>query len=314
MSVPNSFKPIPIIGADAELQTRMRAELERTRKTRPATVHPRVSCYEKNERRNTRYDIANSVVCFPVLPSHEVDVACSMVGIAINIGMSGIKIHVDSVEPFQGLEVLVGIEQTSGEYHFCSGVVTSTRPTTSGFEAGIQFRGYLHEVLETDQIFPLLDRAQMKFSLPYPESVLASLCKVGAAVSTSLDRVTLCPNCHGIPTFRWGCSLCLSSNVRTSKMIHHFACAHVDFVANFEQEEGLCCQKCRTRRLIVGSDYEYLDGPNICHDCGQANLEQIQIGHCLNCEYRFPIESAYSMEIVGYRVNKLDLLAFINSA
>ena len=97
-------------------------------------------------------------------------------------------------------------------------------------------------------------------------------------------------------------------------MIHHFACANVDFVENFELDNELCCQKCRTRRLIIGSDYEYLEGPNMCHDCGQANLEKIQIGHCLSCEYRFPSETAYSMEIIGYRVNRLDILGFIGTA
>ena len=306
---------VPIIGADAELQSRMRAELESKRKTDRRAGKSQVSDYAKNERKNTRYPISNSIVCFPILPSHEVDISFSMTGIGVDIGMSGIKVLVDSTEPFNGLEVLVGIEQKNGEYQFCSGVVTSSRRTgNAGVEAGIQFHGYVHEVLESDQIFPILDRTEMKFAFPYPESVIASLCKVGAAQAMKLDAVTLCPNCHGIPTFRNGCSLCLSSNVQASKMIHHFACANVDFVENFEQDDELFCQKCRTRRLIIGSDYEYLDGPNICYDCGQANLEQIQIGHCLHCEFRFPTEAAYSMEIIGYRVNRLDLLGFINTA
>ena len=311
----NVLKDVPIIGADPELQARMKADLEQARHTANGSNHPCATKFAKNERANTRYPVSNSVVCFPILASHEVDVSFSLVGIAVDIGMSGIKILVDSTELDTGLEVLVGVEQRNGEYHFCSGVVTSSRQSgTSGFEAGIQFRGYIHEVLDADQIYPVLDRTEMRFGLPYPESVLASLCKVGAAMSMPLDAVMLCPNCRGIPTFREGCSLCLSSNVKASKMIHHFACAHVDFVENFEQDDQLCCQKCRTRRMIVGSDYEYLDGPNMCYDCGQANLEKIQIGHCLSCEFRFPIETAYTMEIVGYRVNKLDVLGFINTA
>lgn len=314
MGVTKGFPNVPIIGADAELQAQMRADLERNRNRSAPSVRRRTAVSE-NARKNTRYQISNSVVCFPILASHEIDVSCSMVGIALDIGVSGIKVLIDSAQPHKGLEMLIGIEQQNGEYQFCSGVVISSRKFgASGFEAGIQFRGYIHEVLQSDQIFPVLDRADMKFVLPYPEPVLASLCKVGAALSMPLDSVTLCPNCHGIPTFRQGCSLCLSSNVRASRMIHHFACAHVDFVENFEEEDGLCCQKCRTRRLIVGSDYEYLDGPNMCYDCGQASLEKIQIGHCLSCEFRFPAESAYIMEIVGYRVNKLDLLGFINTA
>jgi hypothetical protein len=310
-----SQKEIPIIGADVELQSRQPSNADSINNAFKRNVHRCLADYVNNERNHTRYPIFHSVVCFPILASHEVDVSFPLVGVAVDIGMSGVKVQVDATEPFEGLEILLGIEQQNGERQFCSGVVTSSRSVgRAGVEAGIQFGGYMHEVLDSDPIFPVLDRSEMKFVLPYPESVLASLCKVGAAHAMLLDAVTLCPNCHGIPTFRSGCSLCLSSNVQASKMIHHFACAHVDFVENFEQGNELCCQKCRTRRLIVGSDFEYLDGPNHCHDCGQANLEKIQIGHCLNCEYRFPIEAAYSMEIVGYRVNKLDLLGFINTA
>jgi hypothetical protein len=54
-----------------------------------------------------------------------------------------------------------------------------------------------------------------------------------------------------------------------------------------------------------------LNGPKVCYDCGQANLEKIEIGHCLSCEHRFAMETAHEMEIVGYRVNRLDILAFL---
>ena len=96
-------------------------------------------------------------------------------------------------------------------------------------------------------------------------------------------------------------------------MIHHFACAHVDFVEKFEQEDELLCQKCRTHGMIIGSDYEYLNGPKMCFDCGQANLEKVTIGHCLGCEHRFNIETANEMEVIGYRVNKLDILVFVGA-
>ena len=127
-------------------------------------------------------------------------------------------------------------------------------------------------------------------------------------------RVTLCPHCHGIPTFRRGCSLCLSSNVKASKMIHHFACAHVDFVENFDRKMSFVVRSVELARLIIGSDYEYLDGPNMCYDCGQANWNKFKsaIVSAANIDSRS--RSAYTMEIVGYRVNKLDVLGFINTA
>ncbi len=44
-------------------------------------------------------------------------------------------------------------------------------------------------------------------------------------------------------------------------MIHHFACANVDFVDRFDQGNEIVCPKCRGRKMIIGADYEYLDGP-----------------------------------------------------
>lgn len=308
---------IPIIGGDGELQAQMLGLLHKktTSTARTQVENPRINRFEENERKNARYEVSNPVICFPVLASHEVSTSDAMVGIAVNVGLKGIKLLVDSLHPFNGMEVLIGVEWRSGQYQFVSGIIVSSRKSgDSAFEIGVEFRGYLNEVLACEQVFPVLDTEDMRFILPYPEPTLASLCKVGAAASMSLDSVMLCPNCHGIPTFRYGCSHCLSSNVKSSRMIHHFACANVDFVENFELENELCCQKCRTRKMIVGSDYEYLDGPKMCYDCGQANLEKIQIGHCLSCEHRFPIETAFSQDIIGYRVKRLDVLHFIASA
>lgn len=315
MSSKSNSPKIPIIGLDEELQERMREDLHQKRNNQSREQRiSKLTAFEKNERKNTRYEISNSVVCYPVLESGEIAMSYSMVGIALNIGYGGVKVLVDSIEPKPGMELVIGIEQSPGDYRFCAGTVISTRKSgESGFETGIEFRGYMHEVLQCEQIIPVLDRQEMQYELPFPANVMASLCKVGAATSTILDSMLLCANCRGIPTLREGCSMCLSSNVRSSKMIHHFGCAHVDFVENFEQGDELVCQKCRCRSMIIGADYEYLDGPNMCYDCGQANLEKIQIGHCLSCEHRFPMTMAHEMEIIGYRVSRLDILVFIGT-
>jgi hypothetical protein len=304
---------IPIIGADAELQARMRTDVQGRRTEKKQRSRDKVSAFNRNSRKNARYDITVPVTCFPVLDSREVSDNCTLVGIGLDIGVGGMKVLVDNIKPHVGMEVVVAIEFSPGDFRFRGGIVVSTVAVASGHEMSIDFRGFMHEVFENEHIIPQLDRDGLCYGLPYSESVLASLCKIGAATSVELDRMLLCPNCQSIPTFRFGCSLCLSSNVKASRMIHHFACANVDFVEVFEQEDELCCPKCLMRRMIIGSDYEYLEGPKMCFDCGQANLEKIQIGHCLSCENRFPAANAYDMKVMGYRVTGMDILAFINS-
>lgn len=309
----NSGFDVPIIGADPELMARLRGEAENRAKERLRRKKVSVRSFESNVRKQARYPFTNAVTCIPVLESRELASTNVMMGIGIDIGTGGVKVLVDGAKPFPGMELVTGLEIRPREYLFCGGTVMDSKRIGSSNEVSLAFRGYMHEVFQNEQILPVLDRDDLRYVFPYPEAMLASLCKVGAAVSLKLDDMLLCPSCSGIPTFRNGCSLCLSSNVRTSRMIHHFACAHVDFVEAFEEDNELCCPKCRIRRMIVGSDYEYLDGPNMCADCGQANLEKIRIGHCLSCENRFPAETCLEFNVVGYRVNRLDVLAFINS-
>lgn len=306
---------IPIIGADAELQARMKAELSASRSLEPRRrVSPRMTTFANNERKHNRYEISNPVVCFPVLEGHEVGSDTSFVGVAADISVTGVRVIIDGPTPYVGLQLVVGVEMNNGSYQFIGGTVTSvqnTAPTVS--IVGVEFKGYMHEVLQSELIYPVLDRVDLKYGMPYPDSVLASICKVGAAASIHLDSILICPTCRALPTFRRGCAHCFSTNVRASRMIHHFACANVDFIEKFESDGSLLCQKCRTRDMIVGSDYEYLDGPNMCFDCGEANLEKVLIGHCLCCEHRFNIEQANELEVIGYRVNKLDVLVFIGA-
>ena len=312
------FETPQIIGADAELQARLMAELSVKREEdqlAQRTANTKMLSFANNERKSNRYEISNPVVCFPVLESREVSSSDSIIGVAADISTNGTKLILEGIQPNLGLELVIGIEHREGSYQYCAGTVASSRRTSpSTCEVGIEFRGYMYEVFESELIFPVLDSTSMKYTFPYPDSVMASICKIGGAVTIVLDSVMVCPSCRGLPTLRYGCSHCLSTNVGASKMIQHFACAHVDFVENFEQGDQLMCEKCRTRGMIVGSDYEYLNGPNICSDCGEANLEKILIGHCMGCESRFDFESADEMEIFGYSVNKLDILVFVGAA
>ena len=313
-NMPSQFETPQVIVADAELQARMMDELYQKREEQQAQrgASTKMVSFADNERKSNRYEISNPVVCFPVLESREVSSSDSIVGVVADISTNGTKLILDGIQPNLGFELVIGIEQRNGSYQYCAGTVASTRKTSpSTCEVGVEFRGYMYEVFESEMIYPVLDSPSMKYAFPYPDSVMASICKIGGAVTIGLDSVMVCPTCRGLPTVRYGCAHCLSTNVDASKMIHHFACAHVDFVERFDQGDELMCEKCRTRGMIVGSDYEYLDGPNTCSDCGESCLEKILIGHCMGCESRFDFASAEEVEIFGYRVNKLDILVLL---
>ncbi|MFK7769592.1 MAG: PilZ domain-containing protein [Mariniblastus sp.] len=304
--------------ADVDRQERLKRQLEEKQAAASSkeAVDFVFSNADENQRSNVRYQVSLPAVCHPVMASKEIDVTVSLSGVIADISLEGMLIILDTAAtPQIGLELIVAVDLPGGGVEFCAGAIVGAKPTSQGFtEISVRFGGYLQGILLHDIIFPILERNQMRFSLPFSDRTLTSLCSLGAATSEVLDKLLVCPRCQAIPTVREGCSLCLSSNVEASKMVHHFACANVDFLENFETPDGMLCQKCRTKNMIVGSDYEYLNGPENCSDCGKSNLEKIQIGHCLSCEYRFPMETAKLLEIVGYRVKRLDILALVDSA
>jgi hypothetical protein len=151
----------------------------------------------------------------------------------------------------------------------------------------------------------------MEFATGVPEETLAKWAAIGVLQPVLQDRVQLCPKCHGLPTFRQGCSMCGSSHVTRDQLIHHYACAHVGFASDFEARGELMCPKCRTRRLIIGADYEYCPGSYRCLGCHWSDAELQQVAQCLRCEFRFPAHQAYEQQLRGYRAHRLDLLALV---
>lgn len=118
-----------------------------------------------------------------------------------------------------------------------------------------------------------------------------------------LDKISVCPKCEGVPTFRPGCGSCGSAFVEQEVLIHHFACAHVAPEKEFlDDSNQLVCPKCRTRDLIAGSDFEQISGCHRCMDCDAIFTETKTVGHCLSCQHRFDAAEAVLKTLYAYEV------------
>jgi hypothetical protein len=171
--------------------------------------------------------------------------------------------------------------------------------------------GLSHAILSADNLTPTLDPGSLTFTLPFAEDLLRSWAEIGLLELGDRDRVQLCPRCHTLPSFRQGCPMCGSSQVTADQFIHHFGCAHVAPVPDFEAGDELVCPKCRTRRLVVGADFEFLPGANRCPDCHWSGTELEHVGQCLRCGLRFPGYQAFTQELCTYHAHRLDPLALV---
>ena len=121
--MPTNFETPSIIGADAELQARLMAQLSQEREVKrsePRNSRSKMNSFANNERQVNRYEISNPVACFPVLKSREVSSNFSMLGVAADISTNGIKLILEGSQPHMGLELVIGVEQNNGRYQYLS--------------------------------------------------------------------------------------------------------------------------------------------------------------------------------------------------
>ena len=89
--------------------------------------------------------------------------------------------------------------------------------------------------------------------------------------------------------FVTACRKCGSARVKRDELIHHYACAHVDYGVDISAQwrTARLSRNVVPPRLVVGSDFEYLEGQYQCLDCQWQDSSLESIAHCLKCNYRF---------------------------
>jgi hypothetical protein len=248
----------------------------------------------------------------PVRPDGSPDWSQRAVGIPLDFTADGeLELQWDNAPELPTTALIAFLQETDGT-RLVTGIDIETIVAREGIGLRITGRvgGFGNEILNPDKLTPALDTKTMTFQLGFPEEILHQWVAVGALERVLFDKVQVCPRCQGVPTFREGCPNCGSANLENACLIHHFACAHVGLISDFESDGDLICPKCRVRHLIVASDFDYVKGPYRCLDCQWNNVEPEEVAQCLRCEFRFPAYQANTQELRGYRAHRLDPLAY----
>jgi hypothetical protein len=168
------------------------------------------------------------------------------------------------------------------------------------------------DILSEQHLAPRIDAKHFRIRHGYPEDVLAQWESLGVFRKYLVDRILVCPQCGSIPTWRHACPKCGSARHQRTRLVHHFACAHVDHADSFQStQQGLRCPKCRATGLIAGTDFQYVAGPLNCFDCELNGGQPVLSCLCHCCLQRFDPSSATEQELHGYHVDRLDLLDLV---
>ncbi len=267
---------------------------------------------QKIIRAEERFPTQRTVVVIPLAPDGRPDKSARFQGICKNVSANGVCLELATKGDLPSQNLIVSHQGKDGGLQFASVDVRHANRTSSGqLEIGGRIGGNIQEILNMQEILPIYKPDRMEFGYEVHKSLLQRLVETGMLQPVVIDRIQVCPTCDGLPTFRQACRKCGSALTISERFIHHFACAYVGAITDFETNGGLVCPKCRARHLVIGADFEYLTGRFQCLNCKWSDSELEQIGHCLRCSYRFPGHQAAVREVLGYHTNRLDPLALL---
>ena len=277
---------------------------------------PKNAAPDKAEERriHSRYCLSKPIFTIPILPGGAPDLINRSEGSSVDLSEAGIGFEIASHNQLPSKQLVIGIEGDDGVTYFSSVEVRHTVPTERGIEVGAQFHRGKDNLFAEENLIPRLDAHSCHFQTSLLHEVLSQWTHLGILCPSLVDRVYVCPKCEALATFRTGCRACGSIYTVASRLIHHFACAHVGYVVDFEQNGEIVCPKCRARGLVVGADFEYVSGPYRCLSCDWSDTELETVGGCLRCSHRFPAHQSTEKELIGYHANRLDPLALIGAS
>jgi hypothetical protein len=300
-----------------ELLTATQALINQSLSDGPVLSQTGLSCNRpagltNDRRRSARLSWSRPVVVIPIRADFSLDFSRRSTGKTIDLSAGGIGIELEFGTAAIPTTLLLGVETPTGQMVF-SGVEARSADSSAPLRKriGARFGGPANRLLQRPLLTPTFDPQTMQYRSPLPPSVVSDWVDTGALAPRLLDRVLLCPCCESLPTFRNACRACKSGRVDRERLIHHYACAHVDRVEAFNRAGEVVCPKCLRRNLVVGADFEFQGGPMICLDCRWTDSEPVQVGHCLRCGSRFLAEQAKEQQLVGYDAQRLDVLAFL---
>lgn len=225
---------------------------------------------------------------------------------SVDFSLEGISFCLKRDQKIEARTVVIGIDTSRGRRF---GVAMLSYQTKVGdkFRIGGQWiNNHADDPFAVDLLRPRIDSRTLHFGYPGGEARLMHWLDLGVLHRYLIDRVMVCPACETLPTWRKGCNQCGSGRIDQDRLVHHFACAHVGPANEFETPAGLQCPKCRTQKLIVGSDFEYINGPLKCFDCSSSGGLPAMSALCHRCFARFDADDALEKLLYGYSVERLN--------
>lgn len=267
-----------------------------------------------NRRRHVRFEMERPVVAIPILPNGAPDIQGRCDARSTDVSLGGIGLSLPSSGHLPNRDWVVGLEQAGGEMGYVNAYMRRVAYCENRVEAGLVFQNDANDFFSESNLHPDINTDTKHFEGRVGATALAQWSELGVLTKQLLRRVKVCPECEAVCTVGTGCRQCGDFDLEFHDLIHHFACAHVDLSDKFEKSGEIECPKCLCGGLVVGADFEIIRSRYTCRRCAAQDDFTAHVGNCLHCQLKFPIEIASEIDVYGYHVERLDILALVDSA
>ena len=129
----------------------------------------------------------------------------------------------------------------------------------------------------------------------------------------------VCNQCSGgFLHYREVCPKCLTAHISTHEMVHHFRCAHVAPLKDFQRFEDsisfLHCPKCNHNLKHIGIDYDKPSQLHHCHSCEHEFQFFSVKAKCVSCSNDQLVDHLIKKEFKAYTVTQRAITAICEGA
>ncbi len=127
-----------------------------------------------------------------------------------------------------------------------------------------------------------------------------------------VEKIYLCNQCSaGLLLFREVCPHCSSSNTYGEDLVHHFPCAYIGPISDFQKADtdALSCPKCNKNLHHVGVDYDKPAVLNHCNECDSRFQDIFVKAKCMHCSHDTDVQFLQARNIYAYKLTKKGRLA-----
>lgn len=268
----------------------------------------------QNRRRHIRFFSERSVIAIPILPNGAPDIGGRCQATSIDVSLGGMAVRIPDRDQLPSRNWVIGIEQADGITVYANAYLRRVAYQTGELQVGLIFQGVVDDLFSDRNLQPTIDPESKRLETRLPYSTLDQWTELGVLSKQLVRRARTCPECDAVCSVGTGCSQCGEFDLHYQDLIHHFACAHVNHAEKFETAGSIQCPKCLQGSLVAGADFEMIRSQYTCCHCEYKGDVTVQVGCCLNCQLRFPLEMGKEVDVYGYHVDRMDILALVDSA